>query len=283
MPKYFKVINSRGEEEPFSVQKVYKSARRVGASKQLAEEIANIVAREGFSGIKTSDIFKKVKEMLGGRNSQSALRFSLKQAMKKLGPTGFLFEKYIGEVLKNNGFDVKINQYLPGHCIPSFEIDFLAQKENLVYVGECKYRNFSGERIHSNTALANYARFLDILNGSYFKTKKYSGLKIKTMLATNTKFTRRSRDYSECMNVELLGWRYPQDRGLEYFIESQKLYPITILPSLNNKLKEIFVLEKMMLAKDVLEIDSQKFVQKFKIPLESLNRLIKESKILLEN
>lgn len=281
--KSFKVINSKGEEEPFSVQKVYKSARRVGASKELAEEIADIIAREGFSGIKTSEIFKKVKKILGQRNSQSALRFSLKQAMRKLGPTGFLFEKYIGEVLENNGFDVKLNQYLSGYCIPSFEIDFLAQKENLIYVGECKYRNFSGERIHSKTALANYARFLDILNGSHFRTKKYSGLEIKTMLVTNTKFTRRSRDYSECMGVELLGWRYPRDRGLEYFIESQKLYPITILPSLKSKLKEIFVSEKMMLAKDVLRIDSQKFAQKFKIPLENITRLIKESKILLKN
>ena len=282
MPKNFKVIDSRGEEEPFSAQKVYQSARRVGASKELAEKITNIIEREGFPGIKTSEIFRRVKEILSQKNSQSALRFSLKEAMKKLGPTGFPFEKYIREVLEENGFKVALNQDLPGRCLSAHEIDFLAQKENLVYIGECKYRNFSGERVDSNVALANYARFLDISEGPYFKKKKYEGFEIKAMLVTNTKFTQRSTDYSNCVKIKLLGWRYPSDKGLEYFIESQKLYPITILPSLKNKLKDIFVSEKMMLVKDVLRLVPQSFSQKFKISPENLSQLIKEAKILLK-
>ncbi len=282
MPKNFKVIDSRGEEEPFSAQKVYQSARRVGASKKLAEEITNIIEREGFPEIKTSEIFRRVKEILSQKNSQSALRFSLKEAMKKLGPTGFPFEKYIREVLEENGFKVALNQDLPGRCLSAHEIDFLAQKENLVYIGECKYRNFSGERVDSNVALANYARFLDISEGPYFKKKKYEGFEIKAMLVTNTKFTQRSTDYSNCVKIKLLGWRYPSDKGLEYFIESQKLYPITILPSLKNKLKDIFVSEKMMLVKDVLRLVPQSFSQKFKISPENLSQLIKEAKILLK-
>lgn len=40
MKKEIFVINLRGEKEPFSFQKVYQSARNVGASKELAFEIA---------------------------------------------------------------------------------------------------------------------------------------------------------------------------------------------------------------------------------------------------
>jgi len=276
------VTNSRGEKELFSFQKVYWSARRVGASKKLAEKVAKIIEKESYPGIRTPEVFKKVKKLLRQESPKAALKFNLKEGMRKLGPTGFLFEKYIGEVLKKVGFEVKINQHLPGFCLSRYEIDFIARKGNLIYVGECKYRNFFGERVHSGDALANYARFLDILKGSFFKSKKYKGFRIKTMMATNTKFTNRAMKYSRCMNVELLGWRCPKNRGLEYLIEKEKLYSITILPSLKGYLKDIFVSKRMMLAQDVLKIDPKKFAKKEKISLNHLERLISEARILLE-
>ena len=272
------IINSQKEKESFSYQKVYNSARRVGASKKLAQKIAKIIEKEVYPGIKTSEIFGRIKRLL---HPKAALKFNLKKGMRKLGPTGFPFEKYIGEVLRESGFKVKINQYLPGFCLRSYEIDFVAEKNKLVYVGECKYRNLFGERVHSREVLENYARFLDILKGPYFRTKKYRDFKVKTMMATNTKFTNRARDYSYCTGIELLGWRCPKDKGLEYLIEKEKVYPITILPSLKSYLKDIFVSEKLMLAKDVLKINPQKFAKKFKISVKSFDTLIKEAKILL--
>ena len=58
------IINSIGEREPFSFQKVYRSARRAGASGVLAKEIAKPIEREAFSGIKTSEIFERVRQLL---------------------------------------------------------------------------------------------------------------------------------------------------------------------------------------------------------------------------
>jgi len=276
------VINSKGEKELFSLQKVYRSAKRVGASKELSKKIAKVVEKESYPGIKTSEIFRKVKKLLHQKTPKAALRFNLKEGMRKLGPTGFPFEKFIGEIFKKLGFKVRINQHLPGFCLRDYEIDFLAEKGNLLYVGECKYRNFPGERVHSKDALANYARFLDILHGSFFKRKKYRNFRIKTMLVTNTKFTSRARNYSNCMGVEVLGWKLPKNRGLEYLIEKEKLYPVTVLPSLNKYLRDIFVLEKIMLVEDVLKVDPQKFSKKFKISVKYLCPLIKEAKTLLE-
>ena len=266
----------------FSLQKIYKSARRVGADKELARKIVKSIEKEAYPGIKTSKIFKKVKKLLRREIPRAAIRFNLKDGMRKLGPTGFPFEKFIGEIFKKMGFETKINQYLPGLCIKSYEIDFLARKGNLIYVGECKYRNTAGERVHSKDTLANYARFLDILRGPYFKSKKYRNFKTKTMMVTNTKFTSRAIDYSLCAGTALLGWKYPKNKGLEHLIEKEKFYPITILPSLRGYLKDIFISEKIMLVEDVLKIDSQKLAKKFKIPIKRFEPLIKEARILLE-
>ena len=281
--KYLYVINSNGEKRKFYLQKVYSSARRAGASRKLAREVAKAIEKEAYSGITTFEIFKRIKKLLRQESPKAALRFNLKEGMSKLGPSGFPFEKFIGEVFSKLGFSVKINQHLPGKCLADYEIDFLAEKNNLVYVGECKYRNFTRERIKSKEALANSARFMDILNGAYFKEKKYKNYKIETMMVTNTKFTTRAMKYSRCMNMDLLGWNCPKNEGLEFLIEQQKLYPITILPSLKGKyLLDIFASEKKMLVKDILKLNPQVFSKRFNVPIQKIQSLIREAKILLE-
>ena len=272
------VINAQGEREPFSWQKVYQSARRAGASQELAKKIALIVEKEIYSGIKTDEIFKKIRRLLKKEAPCFALRFSLKEGMRKLGPTGFPFEKYVGEIFSKKGFKVRFNQYIPGFCAGPYEIDFLAQKDSLVYLGECKYRRLAGERIHLDIALANYARFMDIKKGNYFKGRK---VQVKSILATNTKFTSQVIRFSRCVGAELLGWRYPKKRGLEYLIEKEGLYPITILPSLSRFLASIFIERKMMLAKDLLRINPKRFVKETNIPENRLLSLIREAGVLL--
>jgi hypothetical protein len=158
----------------------------------------------------------------------------------------------------------------------------LARKKDLLYIGECKYRNLPQEEaIHSNVVLANFARFSDLKDGNFLKQKKFSNLRIKTILVTNAKFSLDSIKFSQCKDTELLGWRYPKNNGLEYLIESQNLYPITILPSLKNYLAEIFVLKNIMLVKNLLRLNIFNFSKENKIPLNYLEALVKEGKILL--
>jgi len=273
------IINSHGEETPFSIRKVYGSARRAGASRSLAREISEVVEKESFPGIKTSEIFRMVRKMLSKKSPQSALKFPLKEAIRKLGPTGFPFEKYVGEIFFRNGFKVKLNQIIPGFCC-RYEIDFLAKKGNTLYIGECKFHHLHGGKVDSSVALSNYARFLDIKKGNFIDGIKHSN--IKSMLVTNTKFTSKAVRYSRCVGVELLGWRYPKKRGLEFLIESKKLYPITILPSLRRNLANLFVQRKMMLAQDLLRINIKIFDRKTGISLKRLEFLVKEARILLE-
>ena len=276
------VTNAAGEKEPFSYKKIYRAAKRAGASGKLAQRISSIVAKEAYPGIKTSELAQRTRALLRREIPQAALRFNIKDAMRKLGPTGFPFEKYTAEILKSLGYQVKINQFLPGRCLPSYEIDFVAEKDKTIYIGECKYKQFFGERVHYIYALANYSRFLDILNGKYFKSSRYRGYEIKTMMVTNTKFTTTTLDYARCIGIDLLGWNYPKNRGLEYLIDREGLYPITILPALKGYLRDVFIKEKIMLVKDVLRIDPQKFANNFRIPRQHIESLADQAKTLLK-
>jgi hypothetical protein len=99
MKKEIFVINLRGEKEPFSFRKVYQSARNVGAPKEVALKIATTIEYEVFDGISTSQIFDRIFELLLKESLQSAIRFNLKKAMERLGPTGFPFEKFVAKIL----------------------------------------------------------------------------------------------------------------------------------------------------------------------------------------
>lgn len=276
------IINARGEKEPFSYQKVYRSARRVGASKKLAREIAQKIEKDVYSGAKTSDIFREVKQLLHQETPAAALRFNLKQGMRRLGPTGFPFEKYIAGIFAKLGFEVQLNQFIPGAC-SKYEIDFLTKKEGILRLGECKYRNLPEAKIDINVALANYARFLDIENGGFFQKKPLNGLSVKSIIVTNTKFTQSTIRYSQCVGVELLGWKYPKNKGLEYIVDTHKLYPITVLPSLSNYLAEFFAGKQMMLAQDIVGLTVKQTAREAQAPEKKIEALVKEAKTLLQN
>lgn len=265
------IINLRGEKEPFSFQKVYQSARNVGASKELALKIASQIEKEIFPGISSSEIFDRIFELLLENSPHSAIRFNLKKAIEKLGPTGFPFEKFVGKIFEKEGFKVKLNQTIPGFCT-QYEIDFLAQKGNSIYIAECKFRQEPGGRVDLQSALANHARFLDIQKGKFLNSK----MNYKSIIVTNAKFTSEAIKYSECVGVELLGWKYPKGRGLEFLIEKNRFYPITILPSVSQGLAKVLIEQKVVLVSDI-------FGKEFEnLKIRNKEKILKEAKILLK-
>jgi hypothetical protein len=273
MPSSINVINVQGEKEPFSLKKVYRSVLRSGGSKELAHKISKEIESKVYSDISTKEIFKNIKNSLKKENLEIAIKFSLKESIRKLGPTGFIFEKYVGNLFNQNGYIDKTNRWLNGKCI-DYEIDVFLEKNNIVWVGECKYRNKPGERIDVGVCLKSFATFLDIKNGKDLKKES------KIIIITNAKFTTKAIKYSNCQGIELLGWNYPENEGLQYLIESKNLYPITILPSFNQNLINNFFVNNVMTVKDVLSLDIEKFPQKINISKVQLEKLKKEAQIL---
>lgn len=286
------IINQRGERELFSFQKVYRAAKAAGAPHQLAKEIARQIECRAVDGIKTADIFKEVRALLEQETPVAALRFSLKEAMRKLGPTGFHFEKYVACIFEKAGYEVKLNQFISGKCIKDYEIDFVATPSSPfpsrtgtvrvgVKIGECKYHNQAGRKVDLEVALANYARFLDIQQGRLLNQRRLGGLEVKSIIVTNTKFSSKAKKYSKCMGVELLGWREPPSRGLEYLIDTYQLYPITILPSLTRYLAERFAGKNLMLVKDIAGVEIDALSRHLGVAKTQLSRVTKEAETLL--
>ena len=274
------VLNNSGMKEPFSWKKIRNSAQRVGASKQLAKQIATVIEREAYSGITTKEIFRQVEQILSKEYPRGRIRFRLKEAIRRLGPSGFPFEKYVGGILMQLGFSIKLNQHIKGEYV-DHEIDFLAKDREFFLIGECKYHGLPGGRVDLKVGLIHYSRFLDLIAGNSFKKIKSDKLKIQSIIVTNTKFTSEIIKYAEGVGIDLLGWKYPELRGLEYIIESERFYPITILPSLTNNLLEIFGQQKLMLVQDVLKIDVSKFSKKTNIPEKKISAIKREAEILL--
>jgi hypothetical protein len=276
MPSLIKVIKYSGEREPFSVKKVYNSAMRAGASSSLAKDISREIEKEVYQNITTAEIFKRIREKLRKKNPQVAMRFSLKDAMKKLGPAGFIFEDFARRVLSYYEMKVDSSMIIHGKCC-QYEIDFLASKDNFVYIGECKYRNNSGDKIDVNVCLKSFAILDDVKNSVKFKGKN-----INFLIVTNSQFTEEAIKYSSCKGLELLGWNYPRNEGLEDMVEAKKLYPITILPSFKGYLAEALKKERVMLVSDIFSLNIEKFGKRVNIPKKQLESLRREAETLMD-
>jgi len=275
MASEINVIDARGESEPFSLEKVHRSVIKSGGSRQLAEKVGKEIEALIYPGIKTKEIFRAVKSILKKESVETSMRFSLRDGIRTLGPAGFGFEKYASEIFSDHGYAVKTNEWLKGKCI-DYETDILIEKDDVLLIAECKYKNKPGEKVDVGVCLKVFASFLDIKNGGRLKEKE-----IKPMVVTNAKF--KAITYGKCQGMELLGWNYPQDNGLERLIESKNLYPVTVLPSFKGYFMDIFASECIMTVKDVLEMDIEKFSQRVKISGAQLKSLKAEAELLVND
>lgn len=269
------VIKFNKEREPFSSNKVYNSALRAGASFSLAKEISLDIEKEVYNGIKTAEIFKKVKDRLREKDIQLSMRFSLKEGIRRLGPEGFLFEDFTKKVLSNYCMTIKEGNIVSGKC-GRYEIDFLAENNNNFFIGECKYRNNNNSRVDINTSLKSFAILEDIEKGNTFLGKN-----LRSFIVTNTRFTKDAIKYADCKGIKLLGWKYPLKRGLERLIEEKKLYPVTILPALTKYIFTIFHKEGILLATEVLSIDIDKLSKSASVSRVSLERIRNQAEVLI--
>ena len=279
--KQNQVIKSTGERVDFSWNKVSRSARRVGATKETAGRIADCVEKDVRDGTTTLEIWKRIKQLLEQESPRLAMKFDLPRAMRRLGPTGFPFEKYIAAILKHQGYQIEVGKWVRGKCV-RHEVDILASNNDFYYLGECKYHNRRGLKIDLPTTLHYSARFLDLEQGPDI-LKRVKGRKIKTVLITNTQFTTQAIKYFKCVGKDLWGWRYPAGQGLQAIIDREKLYPITILPSFKGtRLKQAFSRQGKIMAKDVLTMDAEKVVHQLGCSSSLITSLVEEAKQLFK-
>ena len=234
-----KVIKRSGESEEFDRRKTIAAVVRADVPLDEAEGIVNRLESQLYEGITTEEIYRRVHDMLQGRK---AARFSLKKAFLKLGPEGEHFETYVSRLFQMEGFKTETRQMLDGSCV-SHEVDVVMSKNEERIMVECKFHNSLGVRSNIQCALYVYARFLDLKDTCNLD---------RPMLVTNTRFSSDAERYSRCMGMDLIGWRTPEDSGLESLATKHRLFPITVL-DLKRSDQTILLAHRFIVVDDVLD------------------------------
>jgi len=225
------VIKATGEVEPFAEKRVIASLLRAGASPNLAQKIVSQIKPHLYQNIPSFEIYDMVMRILKKEKRDLAERYNLKRAIMELGPSGYPFEKYVAEILREQNHQAEINKLVRGKCV-THEIDIVA-KNKKTFMIECKFHSQAGGRTGIKEALFTYARFLDV---------KEEGFDIPWLI-TNTKVTQEAKTYATCVGMRVTSWDYPVGESLRELIDKSRLHPITASTTLSQKQKQA-LLEK---------------------------------------
>ena len=246
-----KVTKASGIVENLNPDKLRASLIRAGADREQVEDIIERILLEIEPYTNTKKIYKLAKKYLRQFNHASGLRYSLKRALFGLGPSGYPFEKYFGELLKRYGYQVNTGVLLEGKCV-KHEVDVFAINENEVSVIECKYHNRPGLTTDVKIAMYVHSRVHDL---KPVITAKYPEKTYRGWLVTNTRCTSDAIQYAECTGLRVKSWGYPNNESIERMIEDKRLYPVTVLSDVKSGLIEKLIKHDIILLKDLTEMD----------------------------
>lgn len=234
--KVILVKKASGDEEPFAIEKLERSLLNAGARNSTIEKIIANIEDWIFHGVTTKQIYARAFSILRRERTISAMRYKLKQAIMELGPTGYPFEQFIGQLFSKQGFEVEVGVVVDGFCV-THEMDVIATQNHTQHLVECKYHKDQGKHVSVQVPLYVRSRVDDIVRKRREMPEFYDHTFVGWVV-TNTRFSPDSVQYGSCSGLKLLAWDYPQDRGLKETIEELRLYPITILSNLTKKEKQ---------------------------------------------
>lgn len=71
--------------------------------------------------------------------------------------------------------------------------------------------------------------------------------------------------------------------GIERYIENKKLYPITILPSVNKNVLDLFLKAGIVFCVDLLKMDEKTLMKTCHIDIKDAQKILEDVKILLNH
>jgi len=222
------ITKANGERELFSREKIKNTAMRAGASEELAMKVAQEVGDRIYENISSKSILRLIRESLDVHEPVVAHRYGLKEAILKLGPTGFDFEKYLVHMFSAYGYKAELPPILEGVCV-THEVDLLIEKEGRRGMVEAKLHH-DPVYVGVKDTMAIWSRFLDLVDAGHIGKTPHID---EVWIVTNGKFSTDSLKFGHCKNMILLGWNHPKERPLSKWIEDERLYPITIMTDLS--------------------------------------------------
>ncbi|GAB4408208.1 MAG: hypothetical protein OHK0039_11130 [Bacteroidia bacterium] len=243
------ITKASGAQVPFDRSKLAASLSRAGALPETVDAIVAEIEAELLPGMETGRIYHKAFALLRRQSRPTAARYKLKRAIQEMGPTGFPFEKFVGELLRARGYTVQVGQVMAGACV-SHEVDVLADNAERRLAIECKFGNSRDKKIDIKTALYVHARVLDLARG-WHQTPNLAHKQVEAWIVTNGVFSSDAIKYGACAGMNLVSWDYPARGNLKDLVEQPGLYPLTILVSLTKAEKQYLLDQGIVLGADL--------------------------------
>jgi len=267
-----------GELVLFNSDSLRHSLTRSGANNEQVEKVYTQIKEKLFDGISTRELYQLAFEALKSQRNSFAARYSLKKALRELGPEGFYFEKWIARLFQEYGFESTTGQTIQGHAV-SHEIDVVASKGYEMLAIECKFRNDIDAKISVTTPMYFLSRFKDISDISYHffgQNKKFT----QGWLVTNAYLTSDSKDFGKYYNVNFLSWDYPTDNSIKKRVDKAVFYPVTCLTTLTDVEEKTLLQNQIILVKDI--INNKEALKSLKLDSEKLRLVLEEARELID-
>jgi hypothetical protein len=243
------VTKADGTKQPFSREKVVRTCLRMGATRAVAESIADEIEARLYDGMETKKILQTIFRRLRKHKPVIGHQIDLRKALSLLNPAPD-FERFIQLLLSEHGYEVTPNQIIRGRCV-EHEVDAVARKNGKTCIVEVKHHY----KYHTPTSLdvsrISRAVFEDLTEGS---SLGLNNLKIDyALIVCNTKLSEHAKRYADCRGISHIGWSSPKNRDLQTMIEEKRFYPVTLLRGLKADDRKRLTSNGLLLLKQLTE------------------------------
>jgi hypothetical protein len=266
-----------GTRQPFDKTKIVRTCLRMGATRDVAESIAEEIENRIYDDIETKTILQMIFKRLRKHKPVIRHQIDLRKALSLLNPAPD-FERFIQILLSEHNYEVTPNQVVKGRCV-EHEVDAIARKNGKTCIVEVKHHH----KYHTPTSLdvsrISRAVFEDV-------TEAYelglNNLKIDyALIVCNTKLSEHAKRYADCRGIHHIGWSSPPNHDLQTMIEEKKLYPITFLKGLNAKTRNKLVHNGVILLKQLTEKTPKELRRQTGISKEKLGSIVDKTRTIL--
>ena len=270
------VTKADGTKQPFDKRKIVRTCLRMGATKPVAEAIAEEIERKIYADIETKKILRMIFRRLRKHEPAVKHHTNLRRALSLLRSAPD-FERFIQLLLSEHGYEVTPNQIIKGRCV-EHEVDAIARIKGETFIVEVKHHF----KYHTPTGLdvsrISRAVLEDLTEGFKLGMNK---VKIDgAMIVCNTKLSEHAKRYAECRGIRHIGWSSPPNHDLQKMIEEKKFYPITYLRRLDTVTKKKLASNGIILLKQLIEKNPQELRRQTGVPKQRLELLIKKSRAI---
>ncbi len=266
-----------GRKQPFNKEKIVRTCLRMHANLQQANDIANSVEKELYNGISTKEILQKIFKHLQEFKPEVKHQIDLREAIALLRPKPD-FEQFVSLLLKEYGYSIETNQIIAGRCV-EHEVDVAARKNNETILVEVKHHLQHHTYTGVSIFLEVQAELEDLMEGYRWKKNKMNFN--KALVVCNTKISDHARQYAACKGIEHIGWKSPEEKGLERMVEEKRLYPITLLKDMDINTQVKLCDNGIILLRQLAERSLDEIFKMTRVEKQKLEKLIKKSREIL--